>query len=424
LKFHSKPDMKIIHIPQEIITHSILPFFEPPQRELLIVFFFNIFSESSCTEFLKFIQKLNFEDHKLERFINEASFNEKKKSFMKILQDLLKKKFLQGSKFHVFFRNEFNEFARYNVSYSGETINGKNLFVQLIILDLLMNNYKTEQLNEFIFHILQIEKYFKYKKQVFSRNAGFIIQKSMEIQNNGVLIDRKFNIDKNILISDPRLFDILCDCKMFPFSFSMIGKQESMRIFMSVQGISWSKLYNVSKKSFISVWESDYLSKFENFIFKIMDDELKSKLIYLYLKHNVYSQESVDTVLYYSKNLKSFFEKEFLFKKSLNLKIGLKNFFKMLFLSDVSDKTKLSDKELLLIKMGFTDGISSERTHIPTMDYLEDEEIFPNEEELENSEDLEDDENNLSEEAYSDEEIEISRKRKRDEETMSSKKMK
>jgi hypothetical protein len=334
----------------DLFNEHILSFIKLSPQETLVKFFFNAFSLETCQHF-----------HNVASLSNSPEIS-------KILKSLKK----EGSRFTVYDRRNILQKTKDNTPFSVTLLSEFSLDQKIgesLIKDLICQKFNEEEFINMMFHVLDMGEIGKYTNAEFSKNCRFITKKSLEIEKIFNLEQfKKTNINLDTFMKNDSLIEIIS--KSFPNLLQEILSRQNVETLMKDSNVSWDIFHDNVKDFFFSIWESNFSSTFEDFIYKKMSKELQSLLIYEFLKKNNCNIASIETVLKHSLLLESFFQRE-CGLSTIDQKCALRNFFHL-----KSSEVEPSSEKMRFVNM----KLEKYYPQVLPLDYMEEEEIFGNDE--------------------------------------------
>jgi hypothetical protein len=281
-------------LPNDVKEHTINSFLGLPPNSALLKFVFNTFTTNSLERLKKEIENNFKSKEKLDQIsiINEI-INKRHTSF-------------HPNQFLLFCERNFSNFSLahkrcFQKVYCNELELGDSF-----LKDLILYRFHSETLKNLIFYFF----FSTWKYETFSNNFIEIVDKSLNPGENYEIIGQEIISIETSILKESKVFQFLCDKEWFPFTSKTLFKsREYISIHMKKNQIPWDTFHDCSEKIFFEIYFWDYFSEFESFMSKTMSFELKSKLVYLFLKHNNFndlSQINVESHVYFS--MKDFFK--------------------------------------------------------------------------------------------------------------------
>jgi hypothetical protein len=355
--FTSNQKTKVINFSEhatvfvDLFKEHILSFIKLSPQETLATFFLNAFSLETC-----------------QHFHDVASLS-KSPEIKEILNCLIQRK-KEGSRFTVYDKRNILQKTKDNTPFSVTLLSEFSLEQKIgesLIKDLICQKFNEEEFINMMYHVLDMGEIGKYTNAEFSKNCRFITKKSLEIEKIFNLKQfKKTNINLDTFMKNDSLIEIIS--KSFPNLLQEILSRPNVEKLMKDSNVSWDIFHDNVKEFFISIWESNFSSNFEDFISKKMSRELQSLLIYEFLKKNNCNIASIETVLKHSLFLESFFQRE-CGLSSVDQKCALRNFFYLKSSEHSSEKLRFVNVKL-----------EKYYPQVLPLDYIEEQEIFGNDE--------------------------------------------
>jgi hypothetical protein len=278
----------------DVKEHTINSFLGYPSNLALLKFVFNTFTTNSLERLKKEIQNNFKSKEKLDQIsiINEI-INNKLSSF-------------HPNQFLLFCERNFTNFSLAHQNCFQKVYCNELELGDSFLKDLILYRFHTETLKNLIFYFF----FSTWKYETFSNNFIDIVEKSLNPGENYEIIGQEIISIETSILKESIVFQFLCNKELFPFSSKTLFKsREYISIHMKKNQIPWDTFHNHSEKIFLEIFFWDYFPEFESFMSKTMNFELKSKLVYLFLKHNNFndsSQINVESHVYNS--MKDFFK--------------------------------------------------------------------------------------------------------------------